>query len=220
VIPPEANAHFVAAMEDVLEVYQRPFDPDAPLVCLDECSKQLVGETRTPIPAAPGHPARQDSEYVRNGVASLFMIFAPLLGFRHVEVTGRRTSVDYAHMLKMIADVIFPLAKKILLVQDNLNTHCIASLYLAFPPAEARRLAERFEIHYTPKHGSWLDLAESELSVLSSQCLDRRIPDTEKLKKEVAAWTASRNKAKAKAVWQFTTEKARVKLARLYPTFG
>jgi hypothetical protein len=220
VIPPEANAHFVASMEDVLEVYQRPFDPDMPLVCLDECSKQLVGETRTPIPAAPGHPARVDSEYVRNGVASLFMIFAPLLGFRHVEVTGRRTAIDYAHILKMIADVLFPLARKILLVQDNLNTHCIASLYLAFPPAEARRLAERFEIHYTPKHGSWLDLAESELSVLSSQCLNRRIPDTEKLKKEVAAWTTSRNKAKAKAVWQFTTEKARVKLARLYPSFG
>ena len=219
-IPPEANAHFVAAMEDVLEVYHRPFDPDAPLVCLDECSKQLVGETRTPIPASPGHPARCDSEYVRNGVASLFMIFAPLLGLRHVEVTDRRTSVDYAHILKMIADVLFPLARKILLVQDNLNTHCIASLYLAYPPAEARRLAERFEIHYTPKHGSWLDLAESELSVLSSQCLDRRIPDTEMLKKEVSAWTASRNKAKARAVWQFTTEKARVKLARLYPQFG
>jgi hypothetical protein len=138
----------------------------------------------------------------------------------HVEVTDRRTAVDYAHILKMIADVLFPLARKILLVQDNLNTHCIASLYLAFPPAEARRLAERFEIHYTPKHGSWLDLAESELSVLSSQCLDRRIPGTEMLKKEVSAWTASRNKAKAKAVWQFTTEKARVKLARLYPQFG
>jgi len=177
VIPPEANAEFVAAMEDVLEVYSRPHDPERPIVCLDETSKQLIVETRAPAPDAPGRPARYDYEYERNGTANLFMVFAPPEGRRHVEVTERRTAVDYAIMLKKISDEHVAPAKKIVLVQDNLNTHRPPSLYAAFPAAEARRLVGRFEWHYTPKHGSWLDMAESELSVLSRQCLDRRIPD-------------------------------------------
>ena len=176
-IPPKANSAFVAAMEDVLAVYTRPRDPDRPLVCLDETSKQLLAETRLPIPMKPGRPARCDYEYERNGTANLFMMFAPLEGWRHVKVTDRHTAVDYAHVLKDLADLHFANAKTIVLVQDNLNIHSKASLYEAFPAAEARRLVERFEWHYTPKHGSWLDLAESELGVLSSQCLDRRIPD-------------------------------------------
>jgi len=176
VIPPKENAAFVASMEDVIEVYHRPRDAAKPLVCLDETSKQLVAETRAPLPVQPGQPARHDYEYERNGTANLFMLFAPLEGFRHVEVTERRTAVDYGRILKDLSDVHFPNAEKIVLVQDNLNTHAPASLYEAFEPAEARRLVERFEWHYTPKHGSWLNLAESELAVLSSQCLDRRIP--------------------------------------------
>ena len=204
-------------MEDVLEVYQRPHDPAHPVVCLDETSKQIIAETRLPIPAKPGHPARHDYEYERNGTANLFMLFAPLEGWRHVEVTDRHTSVDYAEILKDLSDKHFPDAAKIVLVQDNLNTHKPASLYEAFPAAEARRLVERFEWHYTPKHGSWLDMAESELSVLTNQCLDRRIPDKQTLIKEVAAWESSRNQKHAKADWQFTAADARVKLKRLYP---
>lgn len=217
VIPPDANPAFVAGMEDVLEVYQRPHDPEYPVVCVDETSKQLVAETRVPVAAKPGQPARYDYEYKRNGTANLFMIFAPLEGWRHVEVTDRHTAVDYAQILKAVADMNFPKAKKIVLVQDNLNTHKPASLYEAFPAAEARRLVERFEWHYTPKHGSWLDMAESELSVLSGQCLDRRIADKQTLTEEVAAWEKSRNKKHVKADWQFTTADARVKLKRLYP---
>jgi hypothetical protein len=217
VIPPDANAAFVAGMEDVLEVYQRPHDPEYPVVCLDETSKQLVAETRVPIAAKPGQSARHDYEYERNGTANLFMIFAPLEGWRHVEVTDRHTAVDYAQVLKAISDTNFPRAKKIALVQDNLNIHRPASLYEAFPAAEARRLVERFEWHYTPKHGSWLDLAESELSVLSGQCLDRRIADKPALIEEVAAWEESRNSKHVKADWHFTTADARVKLKRLYP---
>jgi hypothetical protein len=217
VIPPSANAAFVAAMEDVLEVYTRPRDPDRPLVCLDETSKQLIAETRTPIPMKPGRPARYDYEYERNGVANLFMVFAPLEGWRHVAVTDRRTSIDYAQVLQEIADVRFPDAAKIVLVQDNLSTHTKASLYEAFAPAEARRLVERFEWHYSPKHGSWLDLAESELGVLASQCLDRRIADKQTLALEVAAWERDRNRHHAKADWHFTTDAARVKLKHLYP---
>ena len=216
-IPPDANAAFVAAMEDILEVYQRPYDRQRPLVCLDESSKQLVAETRVPIAAKPGQPGRHDYEYRRNGTANLFMMFAPLEGWRHVKVTDRHTAVDYAQVLKELSDTHFPGSAKIVLVQDNLNTHKPASLYEAFPPTEARRLVERFEWHYTPKHGSWLDMAESELSVLSSQCLDRRIPDQRVLKDEVAAWEADRNSKHAKANWQFTTADARVKLRRLYP---
>ena len=204
-------------MEDILEVYQRPYDPQRPLVCLDETSKQLIAETRLPIAAKPGQPGRHDYEYRRNGTANLFMMFAPLEGWRHVKVTNRHTAVDYAQVLKELSDTHFPGSAKIVLVQDNLNTHKPASLYEAFPPTEARRLVERFEWHYTPKHGSWLDMAESELSVLSSQCLDRRIPDQRVLKDEVAAWEAERNRKHAKANWQFTTADARVKLRRLYP---
>ena len=204
-------------MEDVLEVYQRPHDPARPVVCLDETSKQLVAETRQRIPARPGQPERFDYEYERHGTANLFMLFAPLEGWRHVEVTDRHTAVDYAHILKAMSDTHFPNAVKIVLVQDNLNTHKPASLYEAFPPQEARRLVERFEWHYTPKHGSWLDMAESELSVLSRQCLDRRIADKQTLTDEVAAWESSRNKKHAKADWHFTAADARVKLKRLYP---
>ena len=204
-------------MEDVLAVYMRPHDPDRPLVCLDETSKQLIAETRTPIVMTPGCPARYDYAYERNGVANLFMMFAPLEGWRYVKVTDRHAAVDYAQVLKELSDVHFPDAKSITLVQDNLNTHAKASLYQAFPAAEARRLVERFEWHYTPKHGSWLDLAESELAVLTSQCLDRRIPDKQTLTKEVAAWVRHRNSRHAKADWQFTTDTARVKLKRLYP---
>ena len=205
-------------MEDVLEVYQRPHNSACPVVCVDETSKQLIAETRVPIPAKPGRPARHDYEYQRNGTANLFMMFAPLEGWRHVKCTDRHTAVDYAQILKELSDIHFPNAMKIVLVQDNLNTHKPASLYEAFPAAEARRLVERFEWHYTPKHGSWLDMAESELSVLSSQCLDRRIPDKQTLIDEVDAWQNRRNNNHAKADWQFTTADARVKLKRLYPT--
>ena len=218
-IPPDTSASFVAAMEDVLETYQRPRDPDRPLVCLDETSKQLIAETRAPIPPKPGRPARHDYEYERNGVANLFMIFAPLEGWRHVEVTDRHAAADYAKILKDLSDVRFPAAAKIALVQDNLSTHTPASLYAAFPAPQARRLANRFEWHYTPNHGSWLDMAESELAVLTRQCLSRRIPDKQTLEKEVAAWERHRNQHHAKADWQFTTENARVKLKRLYPQF-
>ena len=206
-------------MEDVLEVYQRPRDPQRPLVCLDETSKQLVLETRAPVPMKPGRPARHDYEYERNGVANLFMLFAPLEGWRHVKVTDRHAAIDYALVLKELSDVHFANADKIVLVQDNLSTHTKASLYQAFPAVEARRLVERFEWHYTPKHGSWLDMAESELGVLASQCLYRRIPNKQTLKREVAAWQKHRNKHHAKANWQFTTADARVKLKNLYPSF-
>ena len=205
-------------MEDVLEVYTRPRDPDRPLVCLDETSKQLIAETRTPVPMKTGQPARIDYEYERNGTANLFMLFAPLEGWRHVDVTEHRTAIDYAHILKELSDTLFPNVAKIVLVQDNLNIHRKASLYEAFPAPEARRLVERFEWHYTPKHGSWLDLAESELGVLSSQCLDRRIPDIKTLTEQVAAWESDRNRHHTKADWQFTTENARVKLKHLYPS--
>ena len=205
-------------MEEVLAVYTRPRDPERPLVCLDETSKQLILETRAPCAMKPGRPARHDYEYERNGVANLFMMFAPLEGWRRVKVTDRRTSIDYARALKDLANIHFPNADKIVLVQDNLNTHKAASLYEAFAPAEARRLVERFEWHYTPKHGSWLDMAESELAVLSTQCLDRRIPDKKTLIREIAAWQKHRNKHHAKADWQFTTKDARIKLKRLYPS--
>jgi hypothetical protein len=204
-------------MEDVLDVYQRPHDPSCPVVCLDETSKQLISELRVPIPAKPGRPARHDYEYARNGTANLFMLFAPLEGWRNVTVTDHHAAVDYAHLLKDLSDSHFPGASKIVLVQDNLSTHKPASLYEAFPAPEARRLVERFQWHYTPKHGSWLNMAESELSVLSRQCLDQRIPDKQTLTREVAAWQARRNKHNTKADWQFTAADARVKLKHLYP---
>jgi hypothetical protein len=205
-------------MEDILAVYTRPHDPERPLVCLDETSKQLIRETRTPVPMKRGQPARVDYEYERNGTANIFMLFAPLEGWRHVEVTDRHAAADYAIILRDLSDRHFPDASKIVLVQDNLSTHTAASLYAAFAPAEARRIAERFEWHYTPKHGSWLDMAESELGVLASQCLDRRIPDKDTLIKEIVAWQKCRNKHNAKADWQFTNEDARIKLRHLYPS--
>jgi hypothetical protein len=205
-------------MEDVLEVYHRPHDPACPVVCVDETSKQLIVETRKPIPAKPGRPVRHDYEYERNGTANLFMMFAPLEGWRSVKVTDRRATLDYAQVLKALSDIHFSGAMKIILVQDNLSTHKPASLYEAFPAEEARRLVERFEWHYTPKHGSWLDMAESELGVLTSQCLDQRIADKQTLIEEVAAWEDARNKKHTKADWQFTTADARIKLKRLYPS--
>jgi transposase len=218
VIPPQANADFVCAMEDVLEVYTRPYDPQRPQVCLDETSKQLVAETREPIPAAPGQPERIDYEYERKGTANLFMVFEPLAGQRRVKVTERRTAVDFAHLIRELSDEQYPHADKIVLVMDNLNTHKPASLYEAFAPAEARRLMERLEIHYTPKHGSWLNMAETELSVLTTQCLNRRIADPATLRQEVAAWERRRNQAKGTVDWRFTTPEARIKLKRLYPS--
>lgn len=205
-------------MEDVLEVYQRPYDPLRPQVCLDETSKQLTKEIRMPQPVIPGHPAREDSEYERNGTANLFMMFEALRGWRHVEVTERRTKIDFAHVIRDLVDVHYSQAETIVLVMDNLNTHKMASLYEAFPPAEARRLIEKLEIHYTPKHGSWLDMAETELGILSRQCLDRRLSDRETLTREVAAWEDSRNTAESKVTWRFTTADARIKLKTLYPS--
>ena len=204
-------------MEDVLEVYHRPYDPERPVVCFDEASKQLIKETRTPIPMSPGRPATSDYEYERNGTANLFMMFEPLAGRRHVKVTERRTAVDYAHVIRELVDVHYPQARTIVLVQDNLNTHKPASLYEAFPPEEARRLIEKLEIHYTPKHGSWLNMAETELSILSRQCLDRRMPDHPTLTTEVGTWEIDRNETECTVDWQFTTADARVKLKRLYP---
>ena len=205
-------------MEDVLEVYQRPYDARRPQVCLDETSKQLIGETRLPVPAAPGREAREDSEYVRNGTVNLFMMFEPLAGRRHVRVTDRRTKKDFAETVKELADERYPDAEKIVLVMDNLNTHSPASLYEAFEPSEAWRLVEKLEIHYTPKHGSWLDMAEIELGILNRQCLDRRLADVETLRREVAAWEHDRNRRVTKVNWRFTTADARVKLKRLYPS--
>jgi hypothetical protein len=205
-------------MEDVLEVYHRPFDEKRPLVALDEASKQLVGEVVQPLPAGPGQPGRFDYEYVRNGTANLFMVSEPLLGRRHVEVTERRTAKDYAEVLRWLAEDVHPDAAAIVLVQDNLNTHTLASLYEAFPPERARQLAERFEVHYTPKHGSWLNVAEIELSVLARQCLGRRIDNAEELRREVGAWEEERNERGVEVKWRFTTADARIKLHRLYPS--
>jgi hypothetical protein len=205
-------------MEDVIDVYHRPYDADRPVVCVDEGGKQLVGDVREPLPVRAGSPAKEDSEYERHGTANLFLAFEPLAGRRVVEVTERRTAVDFARFVRHLLDVVYPSARKVVLVTDNLNTHGTGSLYEAFAPAEARRLAGRIEWHYTPKHGSWLNMAEVELSVLARQCLDRRIPDRETLAREVAAWEAKRNAAGVKADWQFTTADARVKLKKLYPT--
>jgi hypothetical protein len=205
-------------MEDVLEVYHRPYDEKRPLVCLDETSKQLVGELIQPIPAAPGRPERFDYEYARNGTANLFMISEPLLGWRAVKVTERRTATDFAEVVRWLVEEVHEEAEKVVLVMDNLNTHKLASLYEAFPPERARRIAERLEIHYTPKHGSWLNMAEIELAVLARQCLDRRIETKEELEREVAAWEEDRNERMVEVVWQFTTADARIKLRRLYPT--
>jgi len=205
-------------MEEVLEVYTRPYDPTRPVVCLDETSKQLVSETRTPLPAEPGQPERVDYEYERQGTANLFMAVEPLTGQRHVTVTDRRTAVDFAQVVKALLEVHYPHAEKVVLVLDNLNTHKPAALYQAFEPAVAWRLLERLEIHHTPKHGSWLNMAEIELSVLNQQCLNRRIPDAVTLVREVAAWQQARNADPRPVNWRFTTADARIKLKRLYPS--
>ena len=217
-IPPQANADFVCAMEDVLAVYTRPYDPARPVVCLDELNKQLVAEIQTPLPVEPGQPARFDYEYERCGTANLFMINEPLMGQRHVTVTEQRTAVDFARVVRDLLEVRYPHAEKVVLVIDNLNTHKPAALYQAFEPAVARSLIDRLEIHYTPKHGSWLNMAEIELSILSRQCLDRRIPDLDTVTREVAAWEQARNANPRPVNWRFTTPDARIKLKRLYPS--
>ena len=205
-------------MEDILELYQRPYDPNKPLICMDEASKQLVKETRRPIGAKPGQPARYDYEYERNGVCNIFMFYEPFGGKRYVSITDRRTKRDWANQIKELLDVHFPSQEKIVLVVDNLNTHNGSSLYETFSPEEARRLLNRLEIHYTPKHGSWLNIAEIELRVLSGQCFNRRIPNRQILENEVAAWQDQRNFKQAKVDWQFSNDHARIKLKRLYPT--
>jgi transposase len=217
VIPPKANAEFVCAMEGVLEVYARPHDPKRPVVCADEGGKQLIGDVREPLPVRPGAPAKEDYEYERNGTANLFVAFEPLAGVRRFEVTERKTKADFARLLKRVADEWYPEAERVTLVVDNLSTHKPSALYEVFEPAEARRVMGRLEFVYTPKHGSWLNMAEIELSVLARQCLDRRIPDMATLRREVATWEEERNAAAVKVDWQFTTADARTKLRRLYP---
>lgn len=217
VIPPEQDGEFVAAMEDVLEVYKRPRDPDYPLVCMDEQPTQLLKETRLELPTKPGSVAKYDYEYERNGTAANFMFTAPLENWRRLSVRERKAKVDWAEEIQQLTNVNFPNAKKIVLVMDNLNTHTPGALYEAFPPEEARRILEKLEIHYTPKHGSWLNMAEIELSVFTRQCLDRRMPDLATLRLESAAWTDDRNGSGKGVDWHFTTFDARVKLKRLYP---
>jgi hypothetical protein len=216
-IPPKASAEFVCDMEDVLNVYHRPYDPARPVVCLDETSKQLIGEVREPLPPAPGHVERYDSVYARNGVANLFLAFEPLAGWRHVEVTDTRTRSDWAHFVRDLVDGRYREAEAVVLVMDQLNTHSKASLYEAFPPEEAERLAARLELHHTPKHGSWLNMAEIELSALGRD-LPERVGQRAALVGHVSAWEGRRNGEGVKADWQFTTADARVKLRKLYPT--
>jgi DDE superfamily endonuclease len=217
VIPPEQSGEFVAHMEDVLDLYHLPYNPTLPLVCMDEQPVQLVKETRRPLPAAPGKPEKVDYEYERNGTANIFMFTEPLNGTRHVHVTEHRTAVDWAHEIRDLLEVDYPTAERVRLVCDNLNTHGIGSLYEAFPPEQARELVTRLELHHTPKHGSWLNIAEIELSALTGQCLDRRIPDIETLHNETRAWEQRRNARHKGVDWQFTTQNARIKLKRLYP---
>ena len=216
-IPPEKNAEFVCCMENVLETYQQPYSADEPVVCMDEVSVQLIGETRQEIPMAPGEAVRYDYEYERKCTANIFMVCEALKGFRQVTVTERRTRMDWARLIRDVVDVMYPHAKRIKLVMDNLNTHGFASLYEAFEPAEARRLMNRLAIIHTPKHGSWLNMAEIELSVLTRQCLSRRMGEVAELKSEVAAWERDRNQSQTGVDWQFTAENARIKLKRLYP---
>ena len=205
-------------MEDVLEVYHRPHDPNRPQICIDETSKQLLEHTREPLAVRPGSPAREDDEYKRNGTANIFLCVEPLTGNTVVKATDRRTKIDFAHFIREICDGPYQDAEKIVLVMDNLNTHSPASLYEAFPPAEARRLVEKLEIHYTPKHGSWLDMAEIQLSVLSRQVLSQRIGSFEELQKILKCWEAQHNTDGHTISWRFTTEDARIKLRRLYPS--
>jgi hypothetical protein len=206
-------------MEDVLDVYTRPYDPRRPQVCLDETSRQVLADTREPLPPAPSRPARHDPEYVRAGVVNLFLVAEPLRGWRQVRISQQRTRLDWAHCIQELVDVHYPDAERIVLVMDQLNTHSPASLYEAFPPAEAKRLANTLEIHHTPKHGSWLNMAEMELSILQRQCLDRRLGDRDTVEQEVAAWVRERNAGIHTIDWRFTTDDARIKLKRLYPAF-
>ena len=219
-IPPEANADFVCAMEQVLDLYQQPHNEKEPVVCFDETSKQLIAETRKPLPMQPGEPQRYDTEYERRGTANLFMFFEPLGNWRHVEVTDRRTKIDFAKCMKALVDDFYPEADLIHVVLDNLNTHKLAALYEAFPATEAHRIAQRLQFHYTPKHGSWLNMAEIELSILSRQALADRMADKAVLIREVNAWQNERNEAGATIDWRFTTKDARIKLKRLYPSFN
>jgi hypothetical protein len=216
-IPPEQDAAFVWQMEDVLDVYTRPQDPARPVVCLDETSRQVLAEARPARPAAPGTPRREDPEYVRHGVANLFLVCEPLRGWREVRVSDQRTRLDWAACVKELVDVHYPTAERIVLVMDQLNIHSPASLYEAYPPAEAKRLADKLEIHHTPKHGSWLNMAEIELGILQRQCLDRRLGDRATMEREVAAWVRERNGAARTIAWRFTAADARIKLKRLYP---
>jgi len=217
-IPPKQSAEFVYHMEDVLEVYKRPYDPRRPVVCIDETFKQLIGETRQPLPPRPGSLERFDHVYVRNGVANLFIAFEPLKAWRTVAVTDHRRRLEWAEFIRSLLKGRYRRAEKLVLVMDQLNTHTAASLYEAFPPGEAKRLADRLEIHYTPKHGSWLNMAEIELSALGRECLDRRIALRTTLSREIEHWNTVRNRRKASVKWQFTTADARIKLRRLYPS--
>jgi transposase len=219
-IPSKAeDEEFVAAMEDILDVYTRKYDKDTVLICMDEVPKQLIAEVRTPIPAKPGKPACYDYEYKRNGTCEIFMFSAPLEKWRRADVTEQRTKLDWAHQIKKLGTIDFPEKKKLVLVMDNLNTHTIGSLYKAFPPEEARQIRDKLEIHYTPKHGSWLNMAEIEINVLINHGLSKRVPTIEQMKKEVAAWNKSRNLSANKINWRFTTDDARIKLKRFYPLF-
>jgi DDE superfamily endonuclease len=217
VIPPAHSGEFVAHMEDILDVYQTPYDPQVPVVCMDEQPVQLIKETRQPLPAAPGQPEKVDYEYERNGTANIFLFTEPLQGTRHVHVTEHRTAVDWATEIRDLLEVRYPEATRVRLVCDNLNTHGMGSLYEAFPPEQAHRLAARLEIHHTPKHGSWLNIAEIELSALTMQCLDRRLPDIATLTEETKQWEQRRNESQKGVDWQFSTQDARIKLKRLYP---
>jgi hypothetical protein len=206
-------------MEDVLDSYQRPPDSTRPLVCLDETSRQLLADTRAPLPGTPGHPARYDPEYVRGGVVNCFLVTAPLVGWRHVRISDHRTRSDWAYCVRDLVDVHFPDAEQIVLVMDQLTTHSPASLYATFPPAEAKRIADRLDIHHTPKHGSWLNMAEIELSVLQRQCLNQRFADRAAMAHQVQAWVTTRNATTSRIDWQFTTTEVRTKLKRLYPAY-
>jgi len=214
---PQPSAEFVERMEDVLDIYKRPYNKQYPVVCFDETTRQLIGETRAPVPAQKGKPMRYDYEYVRNGVAHLLVMFEPLTAKRFVKITESHTQIDFAYCLQYLAEHLYSEAKKIILVLDNLRVHTLASLYLVFPPEKARALAQRFEIHFTPKHGSWLNMAEIEIGVLSRQCLNLRIPDFNKMDSHVQAWVKNRNEQKQKVRWHFTTKDARIKLQHLYP---
>jgi transposase len=217
---PNVGAEFVWRMEDVLDVYARPYDPKRPVVCFDELLVQLIAETRKPLPPKLGQPERFDYEYKRNGTRNLFFFFQPLAGWRHIRITEHRTKIDYAHAMRYLVDELFPEAEVVIVVEDNLNTHTPAALYEAFEPAEAKRILDRLEFHYTPKHGSWLNMVEIELSILCEQCLDDRIPDDETLRRKVEAWESTRNEQRATVNWRFSTSDARVKLERLYPNLS